>query len=79
MVFVQDGQCGKCAHFGVGVEADKPKLIQIRATGEAPDDLVEPCGLPGHAQYHLMVTPMSGCDGFVPASVERFDAEGSTL
>lgn len=76
MVHVQDGQCGMCAHFGAGVEADKPRLIQIRATHEAPDHMVEPCGLPGHSQYHLLVTPDSGCDGFAPAEVEQFNVEG---
>src|SRR5687768_4804784 len=32
-----------------------------------PEDLVEECGHPRHASLHLMVTPISGCDGFKPA------------
>jgi hypothetical protein len=75
MIAVQDGQCGMCAHFGEGVSRDEPKLIQIRATHEAPEHLLEPCGLPEHAQYHLLVTPDSGCDGFVPAVSRQFRAE----
>jgi hypothetical protein len=34
---------------------------------EAPDDLLDDCGHPRHASLHLKVTPISGCDGFVPA------------
>lgn len=67
MLQVHDGQCGMCAHFGENVAQDAPRLIQIRLSHEAPDDLVEPCGLPENADKHLMVTPVSGCDGFTPA------------
>jgi len=42
-------------------------LIQIRTSHKAPDDLVEECGHPQHASLHLMVTPISGCQGFEPA------------
>jgi hypothetical protein len=67
MLQVHDGQCGMCAHFGENVMQDQPKLIQIRVSHEAPDDLIEPCGLPDNAEKHLMVTPVSGCDGYTPA------------
>lgn len=75
MVQVRDGQCGMCSHFGEDNPDDKPKLIQIRATHQAPDHLVERCGLPGHSQYDLWVTPESGCAGFAPAVTEQFNAE----
>ncbi len=72
MTQVTDGQCGLCAHFG---EHDHPghlqhekQLMQIRQTHEAPADLVEECGHPQHAGLHLVVTPISGCQGFEPAS-----------
>ena len=66
MVHIHDGQFGLCTHFG----EDHPKehqLVEIRTSHEAPDDLVEECGHPKHAPLHLVVTPISGCDGFEPA------------
>lgn len=66
MQHVHDGQCGLCAHFGEEHESDT-KLVQIRASKEAPETLLEECGHPRHATLHLMVTPISGCDGFEPA------------
>jgi hypothetical protein len=63
---IHEGQCGLCAHFGEN-HSDEPKLVQIRLKGEAPEDLVEECGHPKHADLHLKVTPISGCDGFTPA------------
>ncbi len=68
MMQVKDGQCGKCAHFGEDHPQD-PKLVQIRVSGKAPEDLVEDCGHPQHAGLHLKVTPISGCQGFTPAKV----------
>jgi hypothetical protein len=41
--------------------------VEIRTQHEAPDDLIEECGHPKHASLHLVVTPISGCDGFEPA------------
>jgi hypothetical protein len=55
-----------CLHYGEYHEPE-PQLIQIRRTHEAPEDVVEECGHPKHASLHLMVTPISGCDGFEPA------------
>ena len=66
---VHDGECGLCVHFGKH-EKDVSKLIQIRRTHEAPEDLVEECGLPEHAAFRLQVTPTSGCTGFTPAPME---------
>lgn len=69
MLQVHEGQCGLCVHFGENNEPDQPKLLQIRLKHEAPDDLVEPCGLPANAMLDLKVSPISGCDGFEPAKV----------
>jgi hypothetical protein len=67
MLQVQDGQCGLCTHFGEHDAAEAPKLIQIRLKHEAPDDLVESCGLPQNQELGLKVTATSGCSGFEPA------------
>lgn len=67
---VNDGQCGRCAHFGEhheGAHTGTPILSQIRRSHQAPEDLVDDCGHPRHASLNLKVTPISGCDGFVPA------------
>jgi hypothetical protein len=63
---VQDGQCGLCTHFGE-THAQDNRLIQIRKSHEAPENLVDACGHPRHSSLHLKVTPISGCDGFEPA------------
>ena len=68
MLKIQDGQCGMCAHFGDD-EAPDETLVQIRISGQAQEDLVEPCGHPQHADMNLKVTPISGCAGFTPAKV----------
>jgi dihydroorotate dehydrogenase len=66
MLHVHDGQCGLCTHFGEEHPQDQ-KLMQIRKSMEAAEDLLDTCGHPRHAPLHLKVTPMSGCDGFEPA------------
>ena len=66
MLSLHDGQCGLCAHYGEDHAGDQ-QLVDIRMRHEAPDDLVEECGHPKHAPLHLVVTPISGCDGFEPA------------
>jgi len=68
MIHVHDGQCGKCAHFGEDHPQDQ-KIVQIRISGQADEELVESCGHPKNADLHLKVTPISGCDGFTPAKV----------
>lgn len=66
MLQVREGQCGLCVHFGEDHGA-MPQLVQIRRTRLAPEDLTQECGHPQHAPLHLMVTPISGCQGFEPA------------
>ncbi len=67
MTHVHDGQCGLCAHFGEHDQDHEQQLVEIRSSHEAPEDLVEECGHPKHSDLHLVVTPISGCDGFEPA------------
>jgi hypothetical protein len=66
MLKLQDGNCGLCAHFGEKTN-DTQQIVQIRIAGEAPEDMVEPCGLPENEQVGLRVSPVSGCSGFTPA------------
>ena len=66
MLMVHDGQCGLCAHFGENHPVEQ-QLVQIRMSHQAPENLVEECGHPRHASLHLVVTPISGCEGFAPA------------
>ena len=68
MIAVHDGQCGICTHFGEHNKADKQVLTQILTTKQAPESLVEGCGLPKNASLHLRVTPVSSCDGFKRAA-----------
>jgi hypothetical protein len=69
MLQVHEGQCGLCAHFGEhdADQSHRQTLVQIRSSKQAPDNLVEDCGHPKHAELNLVVTPISGCSGFVPA------------
>ena len=62
---VQDGQCGRCRYFGEE-PANNEELAQIRATHQAREDYLTHCRHPKHADLHLKVTPLSGCDGFEP-------------
>lgn len=66
MESVHNGQCGLCTHFGEGHKSDV--LVSIRSKHEADLKIVNECGHPKHAALHLKVTPISGCDGFVPAA-----------
>jgi hypothetical protein len=70
MLQVHEGQCGLCVHYGEHYPDPQPdpQVVQIRIAKQAPEVLVEECGHPKHAELHLMVTPISGCDGFTPAS-----------
>ena len=56
-----------CAHFGED-HSSEDRLVQIRVRGEAPEDLIEDCGHPRHADLHLKVSANSGCDGFMSAA-----------
>ncbi len=64
---VQTGQCGLCGHFGE-THAKNDALISIMSTKQAETTMLDECGHPKHAALHLKVTPISGCDGFVPAA-----------
>ena len=68
MQHVHEGQCGLCTHFGETHARDE-RLVRIRRQHEAPEDLLDECGHPRHATLHLRVTPISGCDGFEPATM----------
>ena len=63
MYHLQEGQCGLCVHFGEE-HANDEKLVQIRQTGDAPEDMVDECDHPKLHALHLKVTPISGCDAF---------------
>jgi hypothetical protein len=65
---LHDGQCGLCTHFGE-THPRTEQLTAIRRQGQAPEQLLDECGHPRHAPLHLKVTPISGCDGFEPATV----------
>ena len=67
MMKLEDGQCGLCKQFGETHEQSQ-RLVQIRVQGEGPEDYLDTCGHPSHADLHLKVTPISGCDGFEPAA-----------
>jgi hypothetical protein len=63
---LHEGQCGLCTHYGEHHASDQD-LVQIRMKHQAPENIIEECGHPKHADLHLRVTPISGCDGFEPA------------
>lgn len=63
---VHNGQCGLCAHFGE-LHKKTDVLVSIQKNHQADLKVVDECGHPKHAGLHLKVTPISGCDGFVPA------------
>lgn len=63
---VSTGQCGLCTHFGEN-HAKTDALVTILTSKQAEPSLLDDCGHPKHASLHLKVTPISGCDGFVPA------------
>ena len=67
MQAVHDGQCGLCSHFGEQ-HAKEQALVSILSSKKADEGLLDDCGHPKHAALHLKVTPISGCDGFVPAA-----------
>jgi hypothetical protein len=66
MQAIHDGQCGACGHFGEHHKSDV--LVTILTTKKADETFLEICGLPKNAELHLKVSPISGCDGFVPAA-----------
>ena len=64
---LHDGQCGLCGHFGES-HAKSDALVTILTSKSAELNLLDDCGHPRHAALHLKVSPISGCDGFVPVS-----------
>ena len=66
-VAIHDGQCGLCGHFGEHHHASA-ELVSILSSKKADEAMLDECGHPKHAALHLKVTPISGCDGFVPAA-----------
>ena len=66
MQSLHSGQCGLCGHFGEHSTADV--LVTILTSHKADELLLDECGHPRHAALHLKVSPISGCDGFVPAA-----------
>ncbi len=67
MQAVHDGQCGLCGHFGEN-HAKNDALVSIVTSKQADVVFIDECGHPKHSGLHLKVTPISGCDGFVPAA-----------
>ncbi|WP_213805617.1 hypothetical protein [Granulicella sp. dw_53] len=67
MQTLQTGQCGLCNHFGEH-HAQAAVLVTIHSSKTAEPTLLDECGHPKHAALHLKVTPISGCDGFIPAA-----------
>ena len=68
MIKLKTGQCGVCAHFGEH-HSETPELHRIRVAREAPELFFEECGHPQLEKLHLRVTAVSGCDGFVSATI----------
>ncbi len=68
MQTLHDGQCGLCKHFGEPHHQGDKKLVEIRSSHKAPENMVDECGLSPNATLHLMVTPISGGDGFEKAA-----------
>lgn len=66
MEAIHDGQCGLCTHFGES-HAQSSSLISI-SSKQADVVMVDECGHPKLASLHLKVTPISGCDGFLPVA-----------
>jgi len=69
MLQIQDGQCGMCTHFGEHDSVHHQDVVQIRVSGKASETLIEECGHPNNERVHLMVTPISSCEGFEPAKM----------
>lgn len=64
---LHNGQCGLCGHFGEN-HAKSEVLVTILSSKSADLAVLDECGHPKHSALHLKVTPISGCDGFVPAA-----------
>lgn len=67
MEMIHNGQCGLCTHFGEQ-HRKADALVSILTSHKADLKVLDDCGHPKHAGLHLKVTPISSCDGFVPAA-----------
>ena len=67
MESLHNGQCGLCGHFGEN-HRKAPALVSILSSKQASEAMLDECGHPKHRSLHLKVSPISGCDGFVPAA-----------
>jgi len=67
MTAIHDGQCGLCSHFGEN-HARTSALVNILSSKQADVVMLDECGHPKFNALHLKVTPISGCDGFIPAA-----------
>lgn len=67
MESLHTGQCGLCGHFGEN-HGRTPALVSILSSKQASERMLDECGHPRHAALHLKVSPISGCDGFVPVA-----------
>lgn len=65
MININDGQCGRCFHFGEHSADDT--VVEIRVNGEAPDGYVSDCGHPSLEGLHLKVAANGMCDGYKAA------------
>ena len=65
MIHVNDGQCGRCAHYGEHHSDDT--LVQIRIDGLAPEGYINECGHPTVEGLHLRTPANGACDGFKAA------------
>ena len=68
MESLHSGQCGLCTHFGE-LHSKTDALVSILTSKAADLKILDDCGHPKHSALHLKVSPISGCDGFVPAVV----------
>ena len=66
MQSLHTGQCGLCGHFGEHHKTDA--LVTILTSKSADLAVLDECGHPKNATLHLKVSPISGCDGFIPAA-----------
>jgi hypothetical protein len=67
MQTVHNGQCGVCGHFGEHHRKSQV-LVSILSSKKADESMLDECGHPKHAPLHLKVSPISGCDGFMPVA-----------
>ena len=72
MQHVHDGQCGLCTHFGES-HSRAEKLVQIRVSHEAPETLIDECGV------EKCEREMALCDLFCVEAGRRFRGNRNML